>query len=79
MSVSTHNQSVACLGDARPRSVAIFWHCTKLGAWTVETTGADRRAVASCKQTLKKGRRIRDLKKILSKTVARHNSEYVTL
>ena len=52
---------------------------TKRGAWTVESTGADRRAVASCKQTFIKVRRIRDLKKkIISKTVARHNSEYVT-
>ena len=61
VSVSTYNQSVARLDDARPRSVAIFWHCTKRGAWTVESTGgADRRAVASCRQTFKKVRRIRD-------------------
>ena len=79
VSVSTHNQSVARLDDASPRRVAIFWHCTKRGAWTVESTGADRRAVASCEQTFKKVRRIRDLKKIISKTVARHISEYVTL
>ena len=63
VSVSTHNQSVARLDDARPRSVAIFWHCTKRGAWTVESTGVDRRAVALCKQTFKKVRQIRDLKK----------------
>ena len=58
-------------------TVAIFWHCTKRGAWTVESTGADWRAVASCKQTFKKVHRIGDFKKkIISKTVARHNSEY---
>ena len=68
VSVLTHNQSVARLDDARPWSVAIFWHSTKRGAWTVESTGADRRAVALCKQTFKKVRRIRDfLKKLFPK------------
>ena len=77
VSVSTHNQSVARLDNASPKRVAIFWRCTKRGAWTVEYTGADRRAVASCKQTFKKVRRIRQ--KNIYRTVARHNSEYVTL
>ena len=41
---------------------------------------ADRRAVASCRQTFKKVRRIRDFQnKIISKACARHNLEYVTL
>ena len=73
--MSVSSKSTSCTSAAgRCDVVAIFRHCTKRGAWTVESTGAaGERAYRA--DELKKKFYSRDF---LSQTVARHHSEHVT-
>ena len=56
--VCLYSQSISCTSGWCEAwecgNLLTLHHCTERGAWTVESTGADRLAVASCTQTFKK-------------------------